>query len=166
MALGAVLLMSSACSLTALDLSLDVTFNNNQIVIDGRVADLSEKELFQAMSSGATMRLTWVFRLDGVEEKVVRYARRDPLSEGFLVYGTERYDSVSPVPPDRLGRVLSTLDGHTLSLGPWKKGAVLEARFFLDSDLLYPPMSLTSLFRDRRVRSAWRVVSLSDTVRQ
>jgi hypothetical protein len=164
MALGAVLLLSSV-SISALDLSLDVTYNSSEVVVDGRAVDLPETELLNRIKSGSTIRLTWVFRIDGVEEAVVRYARRDPLSEGVLVYGPDRHELVSPVPPDRVGQVLSSLDGYRLSSqGPWGAGTVLEARLFLDSDLLYPPMSLTTLFRGLRERSAWRTVTLSGAV--
>jgi len=165
--LGFLLLMSIAVELTAMDLSVEFTIQDNHIVVDGRVIGLSENELLWEMNSGSTIRTVWVFRQGKDEELVLRYARRDPLGEGYLVYGEDGDELKAPVTTENLVRVLINLDAYSLVLlKPSDSETTLEARLYLDWNMLYPPMSLGFFWGGKQERSPWRMATPFDGISQ
>ena len=158
---GVVLLLLSARILPALDISLDASIRDNRAVVSGRINDFQSDEMIRLLDSGGTVRLTWVFRLAGSDETVARYAHRDPLGEGYLIYGAGPDPAgAAPVDAGRLPEELFALNNFELvSLGPWAPGETLEGRLFLDRDLMVPPMSIRSFFGRKQDRSSWQTVT-------
>lgn len=156
---GAVLLMLCTRVLPALEFSLEASLQNHHAVVSGGLTDFSGDELAGLLDNGRTIRLTWIFRLAGSDESVVRYAHRDPIGRGYLVYGPEPDEDPIPVDADLLIKELSTLHEIELSsLGPWLPEDLLESRIYLDRDLMLPPMSIRSFFGHQRERSSWETL--------
>ncbi|MCK5249980.1 MAG: hypothetical protein KAJ98_08450 [Spirochaetaceae bacterium] len=157
---GVVLLLLSACILPALEISLDASIRNDRAVVSGRIDGFQSNEIIRLLDSGSTVRLTWVFRLAGSDETIVRYAHRDPLGEGYLIYGADSESGGAPVDVGALLEELSFLDDFELSsLGPWEPDESLKGRLFLDRDLMLPPMSITSFFGRKQDRSSWSILT-------
>lgn len=157
---GVVLLLLSARILPALDISLDASIRDNRAVVSGRINDFQSNDMIRLLDSGCTVRLTWVFRLAGSDETIARYAHRDPLGEGYLIYGAGPDSGAAPVDAGRLSEELFALNNFELvSLGPWAPDEILEGRLFLDRDLMVPPMSIRSFFSRKQDRSSWQTVT-------
>jgi len=158
----AVLLLLSVHTLPALEVSLQAVVRNSHAVVSGRLEDVSSSDLMDQLDSGGTLRLIWMFRLGGLDENLVRYAHRDPLGPGYVVYSPGRGSDTVVVPPgsDRLVEALSALESYELTaLGGWYDDSRLEYRVFLDTERNIPPLSIWSLFKGKQVRSSWTAVS-------
>jgi len=158
----AVLLLLPVCSLPALDVFLQADIGNGHAVVSGRIDDISSTDLARELDSGGTLRLIWMFRLEGVEETLVRCVHRDLLGPGYIVYSPGRGDRMVIVPPGtgRLVKALSSLDRYELTaLGSWEDGSELEYRVFLDTERNIPPLSIWSLFRRKQIRSPWTALT-------
>ena len=154
--LGAALLMLSVRLLPALDVSVEAYERNHHPVVSCMVMDMDAGELIRFMDEGGTPRLTWHFRLGESDVSVTRYAHRDSLGEGYLVYGDAPGTAVGPLDAAGLIGELSRLTDYPLpGLGDWKPEEVFQGRLFLDSEMRIPPISISSIFGDSRERSPW-----------
>jgi len=160
----AVLLLLSVCTLPALEVSLNALVMDNHAVVSGRIDNINSSELMRQIDSGGTLRLIWMFRFGGQDETLVRYAHRDHLNPGYVVYSPGRGGETVLVPPDadRLVEALSTLNNYELTaLGVVSDDSPLEYRIFLDTERYIPPLSIWSLFRRKQLRRPWTRVSLT-----
>ncbi len=156
------LLLLSARVLPALEISLDASVRDGTAVVSSRIIDFQGDEVIRLLDSGKTIRLTWVFRLAGIEETVVRYVHRDLLGDGYLIYRFGPEGDPIPLDVTNLLRELPVLDNIELpELGYWEEGNSLECRLYFDKDLLMPPMSIRSFFGQQRDRSSWKLVTYS-----
>ena len=165
--LGLLLPISLAFELSASALSVESILQNDHIAVDGGMIGLSEDELPWGMDSDATIRILWVFCQGGDNELVLRYARRDPLGEGYPVYGEDGVELEAPVTSEKQARALTNLDDYSLFLLKLSdKKTTLEARLFLNRNMLYPPMSLGGIWGDKQENSPWRTAISLDAVSQ
>lgn len=149
--------MLSATLLPALEIQITAALNGDNAVVSGYFTGLSRNELQNLLDSGNTLRLTWSFRKAGQVESVVRFAHRDPLSSGYLIYNSFSDQNPSVVGRDGLLDNLTTLSHVDLSsLGPWYRDEIIEGRLYLDRDLVIPPISIRSLFGRKRDISPWQ----------
>lgn len=154
------LLLLPVCILPALEISVHAVFQDNLVSVRGRIEDIDDSELFQILDSGGTARLTWVFRLEGLDETLVRYVHRDFLESGYGIYGSDgKMISLAPG-RENLIEALSVLKLYELlPPGGWQEGETLECRLFLEPDFYIPPLSIVELFGNIRNRSSWVGVS-------
>ena len=155
--LGAVLLLS-VHALSGLGLSLETSVHNSYAVVDGRIDGIDSRGLLNKLDSGGTVSLTWVFRIGNRGGSLIYTVHRDLLGPGYIIsfQGMEDSSGIQPAAAEDLVKKLSLLDHCELkSLGPWPENEVLEARIFLDSDVMIPPLSIWSLFGSRVSRSSW-----------
>ncbi len=153
--LGAAMLLS-VHSLTALDLSLNAWEGTLGTVVEGRVLDIDSGELVRRIDGGGTARVTWQFRLGESESTIIRFARRDSLGEGYIIYGSSSDESTGPFDAVGLVPALSFLPRVNLEeLGVWEPDEVLEGRILLDYELNSPSLSLLAFLPGRRERSKW-----------
>jgi hypothetical protein len=156
------LLLLSAQILPSLEISLDASIRNGTAVVSSRIVDFQGDEVIRLLDSGKTIRLTWVFRLAGLEETVVRYVHRDFLGDGYLIYRSGPEGDSIPLDITNLLRKLPVLDNIELpELGFWEEGNTLDCRLYFDRDLLIPPMSIRAFFGQQRDRSSWKSVTYS-----
>lgn len=153
--LGAVLLLSVHL-LPALEMSFLAWEENLLPVVECSVSDIDVGQAVRMMDAGGTIRITWQFRLGESETAIVRYAHRDALGEGYVIFGKTPDESAGPFLADRVIEVFSSLPRTTLvSLGIWDAGEVLRGRLMLDYDLSIPPLSMAAFIPDRRENTRW-----------
>ena len=156
MCLGGLILLVLAPGLPALNILISAEVQDGAIVVDGIVDDIDASDLIDRIEGGGTARLTWLFRMAGSDDSIVRYARRDVLGEGYVVYAEGKDTAVGPLSANDLIRELSRLKARELSfISPRVKGARLEGRLFLDYDFGVPPVTLRSLSGENRDSSPW-----------
>ncbi|MCK5736110.1 MAG: hypothetical protein KAH21_06500 [Spirochaetaceae bacterium] len=158
----AVLLMLPACIIPALEISVNAVVLDDYAAVTGRVESFHTAELIRQLDSGGTARLTWVFRLGGLDETLTRYAHRDPMGTGYVIFTPEDGNPGVPVPlgGNSLLETFFSVEQYQLkALGPWEQTEVLECRLFLDSNMMIPPLSIKSLFGTGRDRSSWSSIA-------
>jgi hypothetical protein len=161
MCLGGLILLILAPGLPALNILISAEIQDGTILVDGIVDDIEALDLVSRLDEGGTARLTWMFRMAGSDDSVVRYARRDALGEGYVVFEEGQGTTVGPLSAYDLIRELSMLQTRELSVfGPWREGVRLEGRLFLDYDLGVPPVTLRSLSGENRDSSPWTPVDI------
>ncbi|MDF1569069.1 MAG: hypothetical protein RQ801_05435 [Spirochaetaceae bacterium] len=159
--LGGLILFVLAPGLPALNILISAEVQDGTIIADGIVNDLEVRDLVSRLDEGGTARLTWLFRMAGSDDSVVRFARRDALGEGYVVFEEGQGTTVGPLSANDLIQELSMLHARELSVfGPWREGARLEGRLFLDYDLGVPPVTLRSLSGESRDSSPWTPVDI------
>jgi len=156
------LFFASIPAAEALDLRLEATGAGSGLTVDAFARDYDGPALLAVLDEGGTIRTTWLVRLDGTEVPHVRYARRDPLGSGYLIYDEDFQPICGPYDSRRLlERLMSLRLSDAVSWLAWDTDEALEVRLYLDRDAGDPQAALRSVFGSAEDRSPWRSVDRS-----
>ncbi len=154
--LGTALLLAAG-SLHALELTVSARESGNHVAVQCRVEGYDLGETLRSLDAGETVRITWQFRLGKSDTTIVRYAHRDSLGEGYIVYGDDGLTIRGPFSGKEAAEELTVLPETILDLpGPWGEEDVLESRVFLDYRTFIPPMSIVRFFSGKRDKTGWQ----------
>ena len=161
------LFLISVNFLIALEVITETTHSDNTIMVSCRVKGIDVEEIINILEDGESLRINWFFRGEGSEMLIMKFIRKDSLSDTYNVYDSGWNHLIGPLDLQSFIEVISTLDNQSLSFfGEWPVDANYEVCFLIDRETALMAIPL-DVFGERSInRSPWTLITRPEGAEQ